>query len=69
MGLNATKPVFRVSDSVRLPSLLSHRDKLEIQVFLVANLDMIHSKKKITRALISLRRCAGWSVPLLFANH
>ena len=29
---------------------------------------MILSKKRITKALISLRRCAGWSAPLLIAN-
>ena len=26
------------------------------------------SKKRITKALIRLRGCAGWSVPVLFAN-
>ena len=30
---------------------------------------MILSNKRTTKALIRLRRCAGWSVPLLFANH
>ena len=29
---------------------------------------MVLSKKRITKALISLRRCAGWSAPLLFAK-
>ena len=29
---------------------------------------MILSKKRITKALISLRGCAGWSAPVLFAN-
>ena len=29
---------------------------------------MILSSKRITKALISLRGCAGWSAPLLFAN-
>ena len=29
---------------------------------------MILSSKIITKALISLRRCAGWSAPLLFTN-
>ena len=28
---------------------------------------MIISKKRITKALISLRGCAGWSAPSLFA--
>ena len=27
------------------------------------------SSKRITKALICLRGCAGWSAPLLFANH
>ena len=36
---------------------------------LVASLDMILSKKRITKALISLRVRADWSAPLLFANH
>ena len=29
---------------------------------------MILSNKQITKVLISLHICAGWSVPLLFAN-
>ena len=29
---------------------------------------MVLSKKRITKALIRLRRCAGWSAPVLFAN-
>ena len=29
---------------------------------------MMHSTKQITKALISLCRCADWSVPLLFTN-
>ena len=31
-------------------------------------LDVILCNERITKALISLRRCAGWSAPLLFAN-
>ena len=31
--------------------------------------DMILSNKHITKALIRLRGCAGWSAPLLFTNH
>ena len=34
----------------------------------VASLDMILFRKPITKALIRLHRCAGWSVPVLFAN-
>ena len=29
---------------------------------------MILFSKRVTKALIRLRGCAGWSVPLLFAN-
>ena len=34
-----------------------------------ASLDIILSKKRITKSLNSLRECAGWSASLLFANH
>ena len=34
----------------------------------VGNLDMMLSNKRITKALIRLSECAGWSAPLLFAN-
>ena len=34
----------------------------------VASFDMILSKKRRTKALISLRLCADWSARLLFAN-
>ena len=30
---------------------------------------MILSKKQITKVLIRLRGCAGWSAPVLVANH
>ena len=29
---------------------------------------MVLSKKRITKALIRLRRCTGWSAPVLFTN-
>ena len=29
---------------------------------------MMHSEKRITKALIRLHGCAGWSAPVLFAN-
>ena len=49
-------------------SLLIYRDFLEIEISLVASLDIILSNKRITKAPISLCRCASWSAPLLFAN-
>ena len=39
-----------------------------IEISPVASLEMILSKKRITKALISLRGYAGWSAPLLFSN-
>ena len=33
-----------------------------------ARSNMILSNKRITKALIRLHGCAGWSAPLLFAN-
>ena len=34
----------------------------------LTSLDMVLSKTRITKALIRLRGCAGWSAPLLIAN-
>ena len=45
--------------------MLSYSDQLDS---LVASLDMRHSKKRTTKALIRLHGCAGWSAPLLIAN-
>ena len=42
-------------------SLLSYRDLLEIEISLVSSLDLILYNKRITKALIRLRVCAGWS--------
>ena len=69
MGHVARKPVFGVSDKVRFKPVSSATEtSCKIDILLVARLDMILSKKRITKALISLRGCAGWSAPVLFAN-
>ena len=39
-----------------------------IEVLPVASFDKIHSNKRITKVLIRLCRCVGWSAPLLFTN-
>ena len=57
------KPVVGVSDKARLKPV-----SLATEISREASLDMILFKKRITKALISLRGCAGWSAPLLFAN-
>ena len=44
------------------------KTSLKIEISLVASLDMVLSNKRITKVLIRLRGCAGWSAPLLFAN-
>ena len=44
------------------------RPTWKIENLLVARLDMVLSNKRITKAQIRLRGCAGWSAPLLFAN-
>ena len=44
--------------------LLSYK----IEISPVASLNMVLSKKRITKALIRLRGCAGWSAPVLFAK-
>ena len=56
MGLVATKPVFGVLDKVRFtPASLASETSKKIEISLIESLDMILSKKRIKKALISLR--------------
>ena len=69
MGLVMTKPVFGVSDKVRFkPACSATEISQKNDISLVASLDMVLSKTQITKALIRLHRCAGLSVPVLFAH-
>ena len=69
MGLVARKPVFRVSDKVIFKSVSSVTEiSKKIEISFGVSFDIILSKKRITKALISLRGCAGWSAPVLFAT-
>ena len=68
VGLDPTKPVFKVSDIVRLTTVPSATETRNLKKLLVSSLDMILSKKWITKALISLCRCTCWSGSSLFAN-
>ena len=52
--------------STKGDSIQSHQ--LQRLISLVANQDMILSKKRIKKVFISLCGCTGWSAPLLFAN-
>ena len=68
-GPRREKPVFGISDKVRLKPVSSATETNQnIETSLQASLDMILSRKQITKALISLGGCTGWSAPLLFAN-
>ena len=70
MGCVATKPVFGVSDKASFKPVSSATEtSYKIEISLVGSLHTVLSKKRITKALIRLRGCAGWSAPLLFANH
>ena len=69
MGLVARKPVFGVSDKASFKPVSSATvTSQNIEIWLVASLDMILSNKRITKALIRLCGRAGWSAPVLFAN-
>ena len=66
---DAKKSVFGISGKGRLkPVSLATETSKKFQISLEASLDMILYKKRITKALIRLRECAGWFAPLLFAN-
>ena len=69
MGLVARKSVLGVSAKASYkPVSSATENSWKIEISPVASLDMILSKKRITKALIRLCGCAGWSVPVLFAN-
>ena len=66
LGLVMTKPVF---NRVRFkPPCLATETSWKIGSLLVVSLDMVLSNKRITKALIRLCACAGWSAPFLLAN-
>ena len=69
MGLVVRKPVFRVSDKASFKPVSSATEtSWKIEISPVASLHMILSIMRITKALIRLRGCAGWSAPVLFAK-
>ena len=68
-SMQQNKTCFGVSDKARFKRVSSATEtSKKIKIALIANLDMMLSKKRITKALIRLHGCAGWSAPLLFAN-
>ena len=69
MGRETRKLVFWVSDIARLKPVSSVTEtRLKSEISSVASLDILLSKQRITKALIRLRGCSGWSAPLLFPN-
>ena len=69
MGLVARKPSFGVPDQASFKPVFSATEtKLDNWNFTCSSLHIILSKKRITKALIRLRGCAGTSAPVLFAN-
>ena len=63
MGFDARKSV------LGFPTRLYPNQLAELlEILLAASLDMILSNKQITKVLIRLCGCAGWSAPLLFAK-
>ena len=69
MTLVARKPVFGVSDKARLKTVSSATEtSWNIEIMLIACLDIKLSNNRITKGLIRLRGCVGWYAPLLFAK-
>ena len=69
LGTVARKPVFGVSDKASFKPVSSATEtSWKIEISPVASFHMILFKKRITKALIRLRGCAGWSAPVLFAS-
>ena len=65
MSLAARKPVFGVSDLKRVSNQSPQLQRLARKP--VLSLHIMLSETRITKALISLRGCAGWPAPMLFA--
>ena len=69
MGLVPRKSVFQGSNKASFKPVSSATETSKrVEISLEASLDMILSNKGITKALIRLHICAGWSAPLLFAT-
>ena len=69
MGLVMRKPVFGVSEKASFKPVSSATEtSWNIEISPVARKHMILSQTGITKALIRLHFCAGWSAPVLFAD-
>ena len=62
------KPVFGVCDQVRLKLLCSATEtSYRLEILDIETRGIILPQQWITKVLIRLRGCTGWSAPLLFA--
>ena len=48
------------------PTCSALETSYNIEIFYKASLDIILCRERITKVLIRLRRCTGWSAPMLF---
>ena len=68
MSFVTRKPVFGISDQVRLKPACSVTEVSQrLEISYTETRGIILSRQRITKALIRLRGCAGWSASLLFA--
>ena len=68
MSLVMRKPAFGVCDQVTLkPACSVTEASIRLEIFVTVTRDITLFRQRTTKALIRLRGCAGWSVPLLFA--
>ena len=69
MGSDTRKPVLGISNqAIPKPACSATEPGYNSGISFVASLDMLLSNKLITKALIRLHGCAGWTAPLLFTN-
>ena len=59
-----------VSDQVRLkPACSATEASMKFEILVTETIDITLSRQRTTKALIRLRGCAGWSVPLLLLAY
>ena len=65
LGCVATTPVFRVNDEGSFKAVSSATEtSYKIEISHIGSLHTVLSKKRITKAMIRLWGCAGWSGPV-----
>ena len=68
LSLVMRKPVFGVFEQARFkPVCSAKKASYRLEISDIETRDIMLFKQQITKLLISLRGCTGWSAPLLFA--